>query len=212
MMAMNGHMPGMDHGSAKDQTRTTPAITLSEVVRRAQLERLAFPAVVTPPGASGRFGRKGGDTWTMRSDSQNRPLRTTITLDKQTGRELSRESFADGHPIDRVVGYGVAWHEGQLFGWVNQLIGALTALMLATLSVSGFVMWRKRKPDQGLGAPPMPNEKVLGKLVPVLLILAALLPLLALSLVVVALLEKLLLPRTPNLAIWLGLQNHVEQT
>jgi uncharacterized iron-regulated membrane protein len=212
MMAMNGHMPGMDHGSAKDQTRTTPAITLSEVVRRAQLERLAFPAVVTPPGASGRFGRKGGDTWTMRSDSQNRPLRTTITLDKQTGRELSRESFADGHPIDRVVGYGVAWHEGQLFGWVNQLIGVLTALMLATLSVSGFVMWRKRKPDQGLGAPPMPNEKVLGKLVPVLLILAALLPLLALSLVVVALLEKLLLPRTPNLAIWLGLQNHVEQT
>jgi uncharacterized iron-regulated membrane protein len=58
----------------------------------------------------------------------------------------------------------------------------------------------------------MPNERVLDKLVPVLLILAALLPLLALSLVVVAILEKLLLPRTPNLAIWLGLQNHVDRT
>lgn len=208
MMAMNGHIPGMDH----DMADMAPAITLSEVVRLAQREHLAFPAVITPPGAPGRFGRKGGENWTLRSDSQNRPLRTTITLDKQTGQELSRETFADGHPIDRVVGYGVAWHEGQLFGWVNQLIGVFTALMLATLAISGFVMWRKRKPDQGLGAPPTPKENVMAKLVPMLLILAAVLPLLALSLVVVALLEKLLIRRIPDLARWLGLQIHVGRT
>lgn len=198
MMIRDGHTPGMN------QAGQNPAITLSDVVRLAQQERLAFPAMVTPPGAPGRFGRKGEENWTMRSDSQNRPLRTTITLDKATGRKLSRETFADGHPIDRVVGYGVAWHEGQLFGWVNQLIGVLTALMLATLSVTGFVMWRKRKPDQGLGAPPMPSERAMKKLLPVLLIMAALLPLLAASLVVVAILESLVLPRTPKLAGWLG--------
>lgn len=208
MMATNGHMPDMDH----DMAKMAPAITLSDVVRRAQREHLAFPAVITPPGAPGRFGRKGGENWTLRSDSQNRPLRTTITLDKQTGQELSRETFADGHPIDRVVGYGVAWHEGQLFGWVNQLIGVFTAMMLATLSVTGFVMWRKRKPDQGLGAPPMPKEKVMAGLMPMLLILAAVLPLLALSLVVMALVEKLVIRRIPDLASWLGLQIHVGRT
>lgn len=50
----------------------------------------------------------------------------------------------------------------------------------------------------------------MAKLVPMVLIQAALLPLLALSLVVVTLREKLLLRRMPNLAIWLGLQNHLE--
>jgi len=187
------------------------AVSISEIVAEAKSRHLPFPVIVTPPGGAQRFGGKVSGGWSVRSDTQNRPLRVTLTFDPTSGRETSREGFADKHVIDRVVGYGVAWHEGQLFGLVNQLIGVLTALMLATLSVSGFVMWRKRKPDQGLGAPPMPNEKVLDKLVPVLLILAALLPLLALSLVVVAIFEKLLLPRIPNLARWLGLQNHVER-
>src|SRR3546814_3005828 len=53
--------------------------------------------------------------WAVRSDAQNRPMRMTVTYDMGTGREASREGFADGHVIDRVVGYGIAWHEGQLF-------------------------------------------------------------------------------------------------
>jgi uncharacterized iron-regulated membrane protein len=187
------------------------AVSISEIVAEAKSRHLPFPVIVTPPGGAQPFGGKASGGWSVRSDTQNRPLRVTLTFDPTSGRETSREGFADKHVIDRVVGYGVAWHEGQLFGLVNQLIGVLTALMLATLSVSGFLMWRKRKPDQVLGAPPMPNEKVLDKLVPVLLILAALLPLLALSLVVVAIFEKLLLPRIPNLSRWLGLQNHFER-
>lgn len=53
----------------------------------------------------------------MRSDAQNQPLRATITY-APDGRERGRQIFTDGHPVDRAVGYGVAWHEGQLFGWV----------------------------------------------------------------------------------------------
>ena len=63
---------------------------------------------------------------------------------------------ATASPIDRVVAYGVAWHEGQLLGLFNQLVGVATALMLITLVISGFVMWRRRKPDHALGAPPLP--------------------------------------------------------
>jgi hypothetical protein len=55
------------------------------------------------------------------------------------------------------VGYGVAWHEGQLLGWINQAIGVFTALALLTLMVSRFVMWRRGKPDGRL-APVIPHK------------------------------------------------------
>lgn len=178
---------------------------LDPMVATAAAERLAFPVFVTPPGAPGRFGRPGAMVWSVRSDAQNRPLRTTITYEATTGRELSRQGFADDHPVDRIVGYGIAWHEGQLFGWVNQLVGVLTALGLVTLAVSGFVMWRRRKPAAALGAPPAAAARAHpAGLVAILLVLAAMLPLLALSLLLLWLFERLALPRAPRLAAWLG--------
>lgn len=202
MMAMGG-MTGME-GMEGHGMHAMPVITLSAMVDRARAEHLAFPVLVTRPGAPGRFGRKGANEWTIRSDSQNRPLRVRITYDPVTGQETSRETFADSHPIDQIVGYGVAWHEGQLLGWVNQLIGVITALMLVTLSVTGFVMWRRRKPLGALGALPLPRQRSVARLVPIVLALAALLPMLALSLAGIAVLERLLLPRMPGLARWLG--------
>lgn len=181
-------------------------VFLTEVVARAKGERLSFPVIVTPPGAPGQFGKKAIPAWTVRSDAQNRPLRVTITYDARTGRETSRETFADKHPIDRVVGYGVAWHEGQLFGLANQLIGVLTALMLVAMSVTGFILWRRRKPAVTLGAPKLVREGRAGKGIWIaLILLAAFLPLLALSLVTIALLEWLVLRRISVLRAWLGL-------
>lgn len=204
MMAAVSPMPGMDHGGPS-HAPALPAVQLSDMVRIAQQEQLAFPTIVTPPGAPGRFGRMGSENWTVRSDSQNRPLRTTITLDPNTGKELSRETFADGHLIDRIVGYGVAWHEGQLFGWFNQLVGVLTALMLTTLSVTGFVLWRKRKPEDVLGAPPYSSNRKIGKVVPAIVLLAAFLPLFGASLGFILLVERLVLPRLPGASRWLGM-------
>jgi len=125
-----------------------------------------------------------------------------------TGAELSRKGFADKHVIDRVVNYGIAWHEGQLFGWINQLVGVLTAVALITLTVTGFLMWRKRKPAASLGAPPLPSatHKMRGAAI-ILVVLAALLPLLALSLLLLWLFDRLLLPRLPSLAQWLGVRS-----
>lgn len=181
-------------------------VLLSEIVARAEALRLAFPVIVTPPGAPGGFGAKAAPAWSVRSDAQNRPLRETLTYDAMTGAETSRETFADKHAIDRVVGYGIAWHEGQLLGWANQLIGVLTALMLVTLAVSGFVLWRRRKPGGQLGAPPLPAVPAkIGGVVAILLALAALLPLLALSLIILWLTERLVLARITPVSRWLGL-------
>ena len=156
------------------------------------------PVLIEPPG-------KRSAAWTVKSDAQNRPLRVTITYDAASGAERSRKSFADRPLADRVVGYGVAWHEGQLFGWVNQAIGVFTALALLTLMVSGFVLWRRRKPNDRLGAPPLSDiPPRIGGVVSITLLLAVFLPLLALSLILLWMFDLMVLPKMPKLARWLG--------
>lgn len=214
MMAGDGSaMAGMDHPRGGHAGHGPSSVSLTEIVAFARGEHLPFPVIVTPPGKPQRFGAAATGDWSVRSDTQNRPQRVTITYDMRTGRETSRETFADKHPIDRVVGYGVAWHEGQLFGWINQLIGVLTAMMLVTLAVTGFVMWRRRKPADVLGAPPLvaPRGRARGALV-LLLALAPLLPLLAASLVALWLFDRLVMPRFPGFARWLGLEANADGT
>jgi uncharacterized iron-regulated membrane protein len=79
--------------------------------------------------------------------------------------------------------------------------------MMMTLVVSGFVMWRRRKPEGVLGAPPAaaPPARLnsMGfKLIVLFLIIW--LPLFTASLAVLWLFDALVLPRLPALARWLG--------
>jgi uncharacterized iron-regulated membrane protein len=180
------------------------SVPLAFFVAKAANEKLAPPVVVLPPGALQRFGPPTGAVWTIKSEAQNRTLQRSITFDPASGAILSRTGFADLHPVDRVVNYGIAWHEGQLLGLGNQLVGVATALMLLTLVVSGFVMWRRRKPEGRLGAPPAVPTRVRG-IVAIILTLAALLPLLAASLILLWLVERLVLTRFPATRRWLGL-------
>lgn len=187
------------------------AVPISQIIARAVPLNLPYPVLIRPPGASDWEMPASAGRWTVKSDTQDRPLRVTVQFDADTGREVSRSGFADKHPIDRAVGYGVAWHEGQLFGWINQLVGLFTATALVTLMVSGFVIWRGRKPEGQLGAPPLPAVPAkIGGVVAIVLLLAALLPLLAASLILLWLFDHLILPRLPRLGAWLGIpiQNH----
>ena len=205
-----GHAPHAEHdhdAMMKMQAAGIPLIGLSDVVAKAKLEKLPHPVFVKPPGAPGRFGPPTPMAWTITSEAQNRPLNRSISFDVATGKEMSRTGFADKHVIDRAVNYGIAWHEGQLFGWINQLVGVLTALGLITLVISGFMMWRRRKPVDALGAPiaPVVPQKIRGAVV-IIAVMAILLPLLAISLLALWLFDRLLLPRLPAFAIWLGVR------
>jgi uncharacterized iron-regulated membrane protein len=199
-----------DHSQMHGMAMPTPApvVSLSTIVEKANALHLDFPVLIRPPGANERDASLKMDAWTVKSETQNRPRRVTFLFDAATGRELSRTTFANQNPIDRAVGYGIAWHEGQLFGWINQLVGLLTAAALLTLMVSGFVMWRRRKPHVGLGAPPVRRDRSRTAGVAVIIVtLAALLPLLALSLAVILAIEWTLLRRWPRARSWLGLES-----
>jgi uncharacterized iron-regulated membrane protein len=195
-----------DHDAMmKMQSAGIPLVGLADMVGKAKMEKLPHPVLVKPPGAPERFGPPTPMAWTIKSEAQNRPLNRSITFDVATGKEVSRTGFADKHAIDQAVNYGIAWHEGQLFGWINQLIGVLTALGLITLVISGFMMWRRRKPVDALGAPiaPAVPQKIRGVAV-IIAVMAILLPLLAISLLALWLFDRLLLPRLPAFALWLG--------
>jgi uncharacterized iron-regulated membrane protein len=195
-----------DHDAMmKMQSAGIPLVGLADMVGKAKLEKLPHPVLVKPPGAPERFGPPTPMAWTIKSEAQNRPLNRSITFDVATGKEVWRTGFADKHVIDQAVNYGIAWHEGQLFGWINQLVGVVTALGLITLVISGFMMWRRRKPVDALGAPiaPAVPQKIRGVAV-IIAVMAILLPLLAISLLALWLFDRLLLPRLPAFAMWLG--------
>jgi uncharacterized iron-regulated membrane protein len=205
-----GHAPHGEHdhdAMMKMQAAGIPLVGLADMVAKAKLEKLPHPVFVKPPGAPERFGPPTPMAWTIKSEAQNRPLNRSITFDVATGKEMSRTSFADKHVIDQAVNYGITWHEGQLFGWINQLVGVLTALGLITLVISGFMMWRRRKPVDALGAPiaPAVPQKIRGVVV-IIAVMAILLPLLAMSLLALWLFDRLLLPRLPAFALWLGVR------
>jgi uncharacterized iron-regulated membrane protein len=138
-----------EHADHRGMTMPAPAARpgeLNRVVAAADRLPLAAPVLIAPP-------KTGASGWTVASDSANRPQRTRLTLDGATGQILDRRDFAQRQWIDRAVGYGVAIHEGAFFGLANQLLGTLVTTLLATLSVSGTVMWWRRRKPGTLGAP-----------------------------------------------------------
>lgn len=201
-------MAGMDHGgnalaAPPDHHGVTPAQfdprTLDRLVARAATLSLAYPATVIPPA-------RALQPWTARSDAQDRPERVTVTL-SPSGQVLKRVAFADRPLIDRIVAVGVAAHEGQLFGLLNQLLGLSTAIGLFTLSISAVVLWWHRKPLGRLGAPDAAADTRFGAAVlGAATLLGVALPMLGLSMVVVAVIERLVLRRLSPVARWLGLE------
>jgi len=157
------------------------------------------PVLVSPP-------RKRGGAWSVKSETANRPRRVELTVNAGSGAIESRRDFRDKHPIDKLVAYGIAAHEGRLFGWPNQLLGLVTAMGLVLMSGSGVVMWWRRRRAGVLGAPvASANGRLSPGVIAAIVALAVFLPLFGLSLVAVLLLERLVLRRIPAVRDWLGL-------
>ncbi len=142
----------------------------------------------------------------MKSLTANRPLRVNLTVDPESGAIVSREDFKDRPLVDRIVGIGIAAHEGQLFGWPNQLLGLMTAMGLIVVSASGMVMWLRRRDPGALGAPrPLGSMRGSLLLFAIIAVLGVYLPLFGVSLLMVLTVERFALRKLPRLRDWLGL-------
>ena len=182
---------------------------LDRLIVTVQPLNLAPPVMISPPSKKLPSWAGGSATgWTARSDAQNRPLRVNLTLDAATGEIKSRKNFADKPLLDRIIGYGIAIHEGQLFGWFNQALGVFTALGLLLMIVSSVVLWWRRRSPGTLGAP-NPTQvapKFAYGLIGIMVVLGVLLPFLGITMIIVWLIERWVLRRIPAASNFLGLR------
>lgn len=160
-------------------------VTLDEVIARIAPFALDPPVRIYLPSERQPF-------WRVRSETQNRPRVRELDLDRQDGQVLRDIGFADKPALDRVVGIGVAAHEGQLFGIANQLLGLFTALGLIAVCVSAIVMWWRRRPDGALGIPAarVDGFRIGWPLATAIVLIGVLLPVLGLSLALLWIVER----------------------
>lgn len=176
---------------------------LDTVIPAAQALRFAGPVEIRPP-------RTAGGLWMVQSQAENRTLRAAAEI-APDGRLVGVQPFESRHWIDRVVGYGVAIHEGAWFGLLNQLINLAVLLGLIMLALSSIILWWRRRPrgvrGGALGAPtPKGTLRRSGVLVGLVIVLAVLMPLFGISLAVVAMVEWTLRRSGSPIARWLGLR------
>ncbi|GBR03706.1 PepSY domain-containing protein [Asaia siamensis] len=184
----DAEMASMDGGSenGSDSGRQTERAShsgLDAVFETAQ--HLAFPApvLVTPPTSA-------GGEWHIRSDAQNRPRRIEASV-TAGGAVTHIARFADKTFSDRLIGYGVAFHEGHLFGVLNLALNLLVAFVLTLASVAALVIWLKRRRPGHLDAPKASPRPVAAGALVVMVVLGVLLPELGASLLLLVLANAL---------------------
>ncbi|MFO1124323.1 MAG: PepSY domain-containing protein [Methylocystis sp.] len=196
----DAHAGHAGHAAMTEGSAPAHIVGFDRVAPVALSARLTDPVMLAPPSPK-------NPNWQVRSETQNRPLRETLYLDPTSFDVVRREDFSGKPLIDKVVGVGVAAHEGHLFGAANQVLGLFTALSFLTLVVTSMLMWLRRRPKGALGAPPAlaAPPRWAPALVLLILALGAFLPTLGVSLMLVLGFEAIARRFLPGVSQWLGL-------
>jgi uncharacterized iron-regulated membrane protein len=136
----------------------------------------------------------------MSNDGPNPAADRTIHIDQFTGNVLADVRYADYSVYAKMMAWGIAFHEGDLGAW-NLALNTLFCLAVILMSVSGIVMWVKRRPAGArLGAPPRPADIPYAKgALLITLGLSLAFPMLGLVLLAVIVLDLVILSAVPPL-------------
>ncbi len=133
---------------------------------------------------------------TMSNDSADPLSDRTVHIDRYSGKVLADVKFADYSAAGKAMAIGVAFHEGDIGGGWNVALNTVFCLSVIFLSVSGIVMWWKRRPSGAgrLVAPVVPEKMSIWKGGAIVMVAVSLLfPLTGIVLVAVLALDMLLL-------------------
>ncbi|MBL8907555.1 MAG: PepSY domain-containing protein [Rhizobiales bacterium] len=127
----------------------------------------------------------------------------TVHIDQYTGKVLADVRFADYSLPGKAMAVGIALHEATM-GWWNTLLNTLFCLSVIFVTVSGLVMWWKRRPVGSLGAPRYPRDyRVPRFILGAGIVVAVLFPLTGLAIIAFAIIDFLLPKRLKEV----GFQN-----
>lgn len=76
----------------------------------------------------------------------------TVHIDQYSAEILADIRWQDYNFVAKAMALGIPLHKGTLGGW-NILLAGFVCLLLIVLSVTGFVLWWRRKPTGQLGIP-----------------------------------------------------------
>lgn len=193
--SMHGGMPAPTPVTAPDGPYAN-AISLEAAIAHAHARRLPPPFVIgLPVGPEGVFSA---------ISDRNQPFRRRyLHLDQYTGDVLADVGFKDFGYLAQFFSWGIVAHEGRLFGLANQILGSIVAGGVVLLGVSGLALWWQRRPERDGGVRErvattasalMTRERLPRRIIAGYVALAALLPLLAGSLAVLWLGERVVQP------------------
>lgn len=109
----------------------------------------------------------------------------TLHIDQYSGRVLGDVRFSDYGVAAKAVELGVQIHMGNYFGWANQIVMLIACLGVIVLSITGPLMWWKRRPKGRIGAPRELHPLKLRTVALLTIALAVVFPLAGLSLVAI---------------------------
>ncbi|QZA81526.1 PepSY-associated TM helix domain-containing protein [Deefgea piscis] len=182
-------LPHSEHAAHQSQPLATTALSLTQIQGIASQLNMQAGLSISPPKDA-----KGVYTLSLAVDD---PVQQrTLHLDQYSGKVLADIRFADYGWVPKAVEYGIAIHEGKYFGLPNQLLMLSACVLLILISISGVVMWLKRRPVGQFAAPKTAQSLLhwkTGSLI--LLALALLLPMVLISVLLVFALDFLLLRR-----------------
>jgi uncharacterized iron-regulated membrane protein len=189
MPASSGdHAEHMNHGGMSSGP-AAPTITLQRVVDIAN-ERKIEPgySITQPKTADGVF------TVSVFADDPRNDA--TLHVDQYSGKVMADVRYTDYSAVSKATELGVMLHEGKMFGWVNQLLILFICLMVLLSSVSGIVIWWKRRPQNGFGVPPLRHDLPRWKIATVVMLaLGIAFPLVGISMLAIWLLDRIALSR-----------------
>ncbi len=207
----HGDHVGHDHGGAAPATAqpaasaapATPGaatpVTADSVAAWAAANGFAGQYKLTlPKGETGVFtvAAEGRN-----EDGVNPSKDRTVHFDRYDGRVLADIGYADYGVVAKLMAWGIGLHKGLAGTW-NFVLNLVLLAMIATVCVSGAVMWWKRRPAKAgrLAAPPVPVDVPLAKgVVLIALALSMAFPVLGLTLLAVLALDIIVLARFPAL-------------
>lgn len=186
MPVSGAHAEHMGHG-AHSSGPAAPTITLQHVVDTATRRNVE-------PGYSITLPTTAEGVFTVAVFADDPRDDATLHVDQYTGEVLADVRWQHYSNVARATEMGVMLHEGKLFGSLNQIAILLVCMMILLSSISGLVIWWKRRPQGSLGVPPLRHALPTWKTgVLIMLGLAVLFPLVGVSLLAVWVLDRVLL-------------------
>lgn len=189
--------------SSDDHYHVTPGTGRPAVPVPLSLERVTILgneigmrpgfSVGLPEGATGVYTIS--NSWPSES-SEGR----TVFVDQYSTNVLTDHGWQQYGLLAKATSFGIAGHMGREYGVVNAIVMGLTCLAIIGAIVTSPMMWWRRRGKGSTGFPRrQPDAPMMKGVLVIAVVHAVLFPLLGLSMVVVALVDRYAIRRIPAL-------------